>query len=155
MKLDINDIDKPSRDLIKEFLTQVGYDDIFDSLNQFQEWDLRANKNGKKYSFELKQRNINHDTYNDMIIEKYKYETNLKNLENKIFDYCFIVYVFNDTIITITNIKKPIIREFKAWAKQTTHFKNKKWVLKDFVSFEQAIKIKFSKNNDKFTFKKI
>jgi hypothetical protein len=70
-KQDWDEIDISSREIMTNFLSAIGATDIGYSVGNCA-WDLSCNLNNKQISIEVKDRNMPHNKYSDMMVEKIK-----------------------------------------------------------------------------------
>lgn len=133
--------------MIQDLFERRGYKtNATQSINKFSYYDIEAwkeNLDGEKYlktRIEVKRRYKN---FGDMIMEKYKYDNFINDLNNNNIDKGFLVSVFEDSKeIAIEDVTKKTA-DSKTMARKTTDFENNKEVLKDFVHYKQTYKIKY------------
>lgn len=129
--------EKESLDYVESFLSRMGFTEIHQtqSDNQFEHYDISAMFKGKKCFFELKRRHFNHDKYNDVIVEDYKYFHLLDDIVNGVADKCYIVTLFDD-ILVINNIEDSMPVFINRESAKSTEFENKNIVEKKFATFK-------------------
>lgn len=125
------------------WLEEKGFTNIVRPEDQFSYYDLEAEyvhpKAGlTKWRFELKRRTFESDKFNDLIIEKNKYDKFINDLDKKIFDQGRVVHFFTDcmAIADILDVKDV---DFKN-ARATTEFAYNKVIEKTFVHYEKMNK---------------
>lgn len=97
--------------------------------NQYSQEDLTFKWNNNQYSVEVKKRRFKKDTYPTTIIEKSKWDYLLSH--NGI-----LVVLFDDCWVIFKNLKSAYKGISIKPARQTTDFKNQKWVNKEFVELD-------------------
>jgi hypothetical protein len=86
-------------------------------------WDLSCVINDKNISIEIKDRNIPHNKFSDMMVEQIKQDCNNRRINNNEFNQCIVASVYTDNVICLANINdKDAIRKTK-YCKYTTLIK--------------------------------
>lgn len=134
--------EKESIDFFKKFMEKVGFTDIKETQTEdiYRYYDVEGTySNGKKYRFELKDRNYTSTRFGDAIMEEYKYR---KFLEEKNEYDCAGLVSFFDDCFTISNVFRPIGFDTKM-ANKTTSFEDRRIVEKNFVHYNQDKKYNY------------
>ena len=108
-------------------------------IDKFAYYDIDAEKDDKKYRFELKNRDLLSTTYNDAVIEVHKYNEFVSHKDE--YDYGVLVSFFEDCF-TLSDINKW----FKTSVKMGTHttdFDDKKMITKHFLHYHQHKKYQY------------
>lgn len=100
-----------------------------DSKDRYTHWDIEAEKDGKKYVFELKNRDFSSSVYGDVVInlDKYNY---LKNSGFK----AVLVTFFEDCWVMI-DLEVPYDEEITRIAPRQTRFSDHRLIEKKMVSW--------------------
>lgn len=133
-------------DSIKFFCNQLEYSGFTgvqatQYVNQYSYYDIQAKWGKKKVRFELKRRDLESDTYNDSVIEYYKYNEFVKDITNGVIDKGYVVSFFND-LYTIDDIFNEHTLSIKQ-ANKTTEFDQNEKVNKVFVHYQQEKKFEY------------
>lgn len=131
--------EQQSKDFFKQYLQKKGFEKIIEPEDQYCYYDIEAEKDNKKYRFELKRRNMTSTKYGDGIMEIYKYNMFLKDKNQ--YDYAVLVSLFYDCI-ALSNIKQPIEKCIKV-AALTTDFNNHQMAEKKIIRYNLLKKINY------------
>lgn len=137
---------KTELDSIKFFCNQLEYSGFTgvqatQYVDQYSYYDIQAKWGKKKVRFELKRRDLESDTYNDSVIEYFKYQEFVKDITNGQIDKGYVVSFFND-IYTIDDICSEHTLSIKQAAK-TTEFDQNYKINKTFVHYQQQKKFQY------------
>lgn len=121
------DLDKKSKELFSKFLREHQYTDIKDTdeISQYYTFDILANRDGKKYAFELKDRNCKSTSYGDILCEKHKYDVAVNKINSGEYDAVFVVNFYTDGVFAICHIY--LGKEKLMFCPKTTSFKNREY----------------------------
>lgn len=135
--------EKDSIDFTIQFLEKRGFKNIIPTQesDRFCYYDLQAEKNDKKYRFEVKRRKMDSTVFNDAIIEQYKYDKFIDSLNKKEIDYACLITYFTDCI-TVSNISKPKYK-FNALIQHQTEFNDHNKINKNIISYNQDKKYEY------------
>lgn len=137
---------KTELDSIKFFCNQLEYSGFTgvqatQYVNQYSYYDVQAKWGKKKVRFELKRRDLESDTYNDSVIEYFKYQEFVKDITNGQIDKGYVVSFFNN-LYTIDDICSEHMISIKQSPK-TTEFEQHTKVNKTFVHYKQQKKFQY------------
>lgn len=135
----MNATDAQSKNLLISILHCNGYTNIIDTdvNNQYEHWDVEAEKNGEKYLFECKSRRFEHTKYGDNCVEKLKYTTIKNAIERGYAKKGFAISFFTDNYVAMNNILDSHETN-KRYAPKTTDFNCKEKVLKTFCDYKKT-----------------
>lgn len=126
------------------FLQRKGYSEVKKAEDRYSYFDISAEKNGKIYKFELKNRNLKSTTYNDTVMEEYKYNKFIENNDNgylvTFFEDCFSV---SNVRTFQSKIQKLANKITDSTVSKTTDFINDQKVIKNFVVYNQDRKYEY------------
>lgn len=133
-------------DSIKFFCNQLEYSGFTgvqatQYVDQYSYYDIQAKWGKKKVRFELKRRDLESDTYNDSVIEYFKYQEFVKDITNGQIDKGYVVSFFNN-LYTIDDICSEHTLSIKQAAK-TTEFDQNYKINKTFVHYKQQKKFQY------------
>lgn len=123
-------IDHTSKDRFTAFLQAQGFTNISET-DQYCYYDLVAYRNQKQYRFELKQRNVPSTLYKDTIMEQYKLNCFIKDMNQ--YSKAYLVTFFTDCW-AISDIFTPKGQTAKV-AQHTTSFADNSLVQKTFIHY--------------------
>lgn len=151
-----NDIDKSSRELLKQFFKAVKADKIEDSHGNCS-YDLKVQLKGKTVLVEVKDRTFPHDRYGDIFAEGIKQTCNNRRIANGEADLCWVVNVFTDNVFCIADINDKRAKVTKKWCPYTTLVDDasRDFVQKTTLSLPQTMKVKFFNDCSQLKFKKL
>ena len=137
---------KTELDSIKFFCNQLEYSgftsvDCTQVTDKYCYYDIQAEYNNKKCRFELKRRDCESYTYNDSVIEYFKYKEFLEDITNGQIYKAFVVSFFND-IYTLDDVCSEHTISVKQAAK-TTEFDQHNKINKTFVHYKQQKKFQY------------
>lgn len=152
---DWQEVDKSSREIVCKLFEKAGAKNIYNTKGLCS-YDISCTLNGISISIEVKDRNMPHTQYSDMMVEQVKQDSNNKKIEKQQFKQCIVASVYTDNVICLASINDPEAIHKKKFCKCTTLIKGaySGYVEKDVIFLPQRKKIKFEKQNDgtyKFT----
>lgn len=153
---DWEEIDYNSRVIVRNFLSAINADAIGESTGNCS-WDVSCIINDKPISIEIKDRNMPHNRYSDMMVEQIKQDCNNRRIGNGQFKECLVVSVYTDNVMCLANINdKDAIHKTK-YCKYTTLIKgaNHNYVPKEIVILPQRKKIRYEYVNGNLKFSKV
>lgn len=160
-KKDWEKIDEPSRNIMRNFLSAIGACDIggdnTDNKQGICSWDLSCTIHGKPVSVEIKDRNMPHTRFSDMMIEQIKQDCNNRRIARNEFAECLVASVYSDGVICLANINdRDAVRKTR-YCRQTTLVKGAShdYVFKEVVLLPQRKKIRYEVRDGKFVFREM
>lgn len=100
-------IDQRSKDLFTKFLSGRGFTNIQNTdhtEDEFYYLDITAEKNGKKYGFELKDKNCTSTAFGDIMCDVAKAEKSFHDLNNDTYDYIAVVNFYTDKCFAYNSV---------------------------------------------------
>lgn len=160
-KKDWEKLDEASRNIMRNFLSSIGAGaiggDNTDNKQGNCSWDLSCTINDKPVSVEIKDRNMPHTKFSDMMIEQIKQKCNNERISKNEFAECLVASLYSDNVICLANINdKDAVRKTK-YCRQTTLIKgaSHNYVLKEIILLPQRKKIRYEIQNGKFVFREV
>lgn len=150
------EIDNSSRCVITNLLSAMGASDIGDSHGNCS-WDISCVIKTKPICIEIKDRNMPHTKYSDMMVEQIKQDCNNRRIDNGQFKDCLVASVYSDNVICLANINdKDAVHKTK-YCKRTTLVKGAShdYIQKEIILLPQRKKVRYEINEGRFKFSRV
>ena len=153
---DWEEVDRSSRDTLSCLLIYLGAEDIGETHGNCC-LDLSCVMSGKRVAVEIKDRNIPHDRWGDILVEDLKQECNQRRVDKGQFDTTLAVNVYIDKVIAMASMFDKDARHSAKYAPCTTLVKggDHTRILKHFCNLPQRRKWKFERFGEVYKFSKI